>query len=63
MLDPTQLFREQEDVMRRDYHTLDRAFDQMLGRARAHMVVHRTEEMVIAAEQARAGRTTCGLFP
>jgi hypothetical protein len=37
----TQLFRRGEDVMRRDDHILDRAFDEV---------------------QARAGKTTRGLF-
>jgi hypothetical protein len=60
---PTQLFREQEEVMRRDCHTLDRAFDEMLAGARADMVAHRTVEMVIGIERARPGKTTGGLFP
>jgi glutamate dehydrogenase (NAD(P)+) len=56
------LFREKEDVMRRDYHILDRAFDQMLARARAAKAVYRTVEMVIGFEQADAGEIRRGLF-
>jgi hypothetical protein len=44
---------------------LDRAFDEMLGRARACKKAHRTVEMVIGVDLARVGTTTTthGLFP
>jgi len=45
--------------MRRDTHILDRAFDRMLGRAKA---VYRTLGMLIGVDQAHAGKTTRGLF-
>jgi glutamate dehydrogenase (NAD(P)+) len=53
----------EEEVMRCDYHILDRAFDERLGRARACKVGHRTVEMVIGVEQARTGTVRRGRFP
>jgi hypothetical protein len=51
--------------MRCECHILDRAFDEMPGRARTCKVAHRTVEMVIGVDLARVGTTTTtrGLFP
>jgi glutamate dehydrogenase (NAD(P)+) len=61
--DLQQLFWEEEEVMRREYHILDRAFEQMLARARADNVSHRTAAMAIGVEKVRAAKNTRGLFP
>ncbi|HUN96205.1 MAG TPA: Glu/Leu/Phe/Val dehydrogenase [Bradyrhizobium sp.] len=61
--DLQQLFWEEEEVMRREYHILDRAFEQMLARARADNVPHRTAAMAIGVEKVRAAKNTRGLFP
>ena len=55
----------EEDVMRCECHIPDRGFDEMLERARTCKVAHRTVEMVIGVDLARAGTTTTtrGLFP
>lgn len=61
--DLQQLFWEEEEVMRREYQILDRAFDQMLGRATVDRVAHRTAAMAIGVEKVRAAKSTRGLFP
>jgi glutamate dehydrogenase (NAD(P)+) len=61
--DLQQLFWEEEEVMRREYHILDRAFEQMLTRARVDKVPHRTAAMAIGVEKVRAAKNTRGLFP
>ncbi len=61
--DLQQLFWEEEEVMRREYQILERAFDQMLLRARADNVPHRTAAMAIGVEKVRAAKNTRGLFP
>jgi glutamate dehydrogenase (NAD(P)+) len=61
--DLQQLFWEEEEVMRREIHILDRAFDQMLARAKADKVAHRTAAMAIGVEKVRAAKNTRGLFP
>lgn len=61
--DLQQLFWEEEEVTRREYHILDRAFEQMLVRARADNVPHRTAAMAIGVEKVRAAKNTRGLFP
>ena len=58
--DLQQLFWEEEEVMRREYHILDRAFDQMLARAKADNISHRTAAMAIGVEKVRAAKTTRG---
>jgi glutamate dehydrogenase (NAD(P)+) len=50
-------------VTRREYHILDRAFEQMLARSRAGNVPHRTAAMAIGVEKVRAAKNTRGLFP
>ncbi len=61
--DLQQLFWEEEEVTRREYHILDRAFDQMVARAKADKIPHRTAAMAIGVEKVRAAKTTRGLFP
>jgi glutamate dehydrogenase (NAD(P)+) len=61
--DLQQLFWEEEEVMRREYQILDRAFDQMLMRAKVDKVSHRTAAMAIGVEKVRAAKNTRGLFP
>ncbi len=61
--DLQQLFWEEEEVMRREYQILDRAFDQMLTRSRVEKVPHRTAAMAIGVEKVRSAKTTRGLFP
>jgi glutamate dehydrogenase (NAD(P)+) len=61
--DLQQLFWEEEEVTRREYHILDRAFEQMLLRARKDGISHRTAAMAIGVEKVRAAKNTRGLFP
>ncbi len=61
--DLQQLFWEEEEVTRREYRILDRAFDRMLARARADAVSHRTAAMAIGVEKVRATKNVRGLFP
>jgi glutamate dehydrogenase (NAD(P)+) len=61
--DLQQLFWEEEEVMRREYQILDRAFASMLARVRAENISHRTAAMAIGVEKVRAAKNTRGLFP
>jgi len=61
--DLQQLFWEEEEVTRREYQILDRAFDQMVIRSRADKIPHRTAAMAIGVEKVRAAKVTRGLFP
>src|SRR5580693_6996072 len=61
--DLQQLFWEEEEVTRREYQLLDRAFDQMVMRSKADGIPHRTAAMAIGVEKVRAAKTTRGLFP
>jgi glutamate dehydrogenase (NAD(P)+) len=61
--DLQQLFWEEEEVTRREYQILDRAFDQMVRRATSDKVSHRTAAMTIGVEKVRAAKNTRGLFP
>ena len=61
--DLQQLFWEEEEVTRREYAILDRAFDHMVQRARADKIPHRTAAMAIGVEKVRAAKNTRGLFP
>ena len=61
--DLQQLFWEEEEVMRREYQILDRAFDQMVTRSRVDKIPHRTAAMAIGVEKVRAAKNTRGLFP
>jgi glutamate dehydrogenase (NAD(P)+) len=61
--DLQQLFWEEEEVLRREYHILERAFEQMRSRANADKIPHRTAAMAIGVERVRAAKNTRGLFP
>jgi len=61
--DLQQLFWEEEEVMRREYQLLDRAFDRMLARAKANEISNRTAAMAIAVEKGRTAMNLRGLFP
>ncbi|HVR55548.1 MAG TPA: Glu/Leu/Phe/Val dehydrogenase [Pseudolabrys sp.] len=61
--DLQQLFWEEEEVMRREYQILDRAFDQMVARAERYGIFNRTAAMAIGVERVRGAKTTRGLFP
>ncbi|MDB5657210.1 MAG: glutamate dehydrogenase, partial [Tardiphaga sp.] len=61
--DLQQLFWEEEEVTRREYQILDRAFDAMVMRAKIDRIPHRTAAMAIGVEKVRAAKTTRGLFP
>ncbi len=61
--DLQQLFWEEEEVMRREYKILDRAFEAMSMRAKADKISHRTAAMAIGVEKVRAAKATRGLFP
>jgi len=61
--DLQQLFWEEEEVTRREYQILDRAFDQMVTRSRVDKTPHRTAAMAIGVEKVRAAKNTRGLFP
>ena len=51
--DLQQLFWEEEEVTRREYAILDRAFDTMVTRANADKIPHRTAAMAIGVEKVR----------
>jgi len=61
--DLQQLFWSEEEVTRREYEILDRAFAQMVLRAKKDRVFNRTAAMAIGVERVRAGKNTRGLFP
>ena len=61
--DLQQLFWEEEEVTRREYQILDRAFEHMLARAKGDRIPHRTAAMAIGVEKVRAAKNTRGLFP
>jgi glutamate dehydrogenase (NAD(P)+) len=61
--DLQQLFWEEEEVMRREYQILDRAFDLMKERAARDGVFNRTAAMAMGVERVRDAKATRGLFP
>lgn len=61
--DLQQLFWEEEEVMRREYQLLDRAFERMLNRVKTDNISHRTAAMAIGVEKVRAAKNSRGLFP
>ncbi len=61
--DLQQLFWEEEEVMRREYQLLDRAFDRMLTRSKTDKISHRIAAMAIAVEKGRTAMNLRGLFP
>jgi glutamate dehydrogenase (NAD(P)+) len=58
-----QLFWEEQEVVRRQYQILDRAFERMIERARKDEISHRTAAMAIGVERVRMAKTSRGLFP
>ena len=60
--DLQQLFWEEDEVTRREYQILDRAFDQMVDRAKKDNIPHRTAAMALGVEKVRAAKATRGLF-
>lgn len=61
--DLQRLFWEEEEVMRREYQVLDRAFEQVQARSRKDNVFNRTAAMAIGVERVRGAKETRGLFP
>ena len=61
--DLQQLFWEEEEVTRREYQILDRAFDQMVIRSRVDKVPHRTAAMAIGASRDHRGERIAGVRP
>ncbi|GAB1715591.1 MAG: Glu/Leu/Phe/Val dehydrogenase [Nitrobacter sp.] len=61
--DLQQLFWEEDEVKRREYQILDRAFGQMVSRAKRDNIPHRTAAMALGVEKVRAAKNTRGLFP
>ncbi len=61
--DLQQLFWEENEVTQRECQILDRAFDQVVTRARRDNVAHRTAASAIGVERVRAAKTVRGLFP
>lgn len=58
-----QLFWEEDQVTRREYQILDRAFGQMVERAKRDGISHRTAAMALGVEKVRSAKATRGLFP
>jgi len=61
--DLQQFFWDEDEVMRKLYHVLDRAFTQVLSRAERDKVPHRTAAIAIGVEKVRSAKNTRGLFP
>ncbi|EAQ34386.1 Glu/Leu/Phe/Val dehydrogenase [Nitrobacter sp. Nb-311A] len=61
--DLQQLFWEEDEVTRREYQILDRAFGLMVDRAKRDNIPHRTAAMALGVEKVRAAKATRGLFP
>lgn len=61
--DLQRLFWEEEEVMRREYQVLDRAFEQVQARSSKDNVFNRTAAMAIGVERVRGAKETRGLFP
>jgi len=61
--DLQQFFWDEDEVMSKLYHVLDRAFAQVMNRAERDKVPHRTAAMAIGVEKVRSAKNTRGLFP
>ncbi len=61
--DLQRLFWEEEEVMRREYQLLDRAFERVLARSKSENLFNRTAAMAIGVERVRGAKETRGLFP
>jgi glutamate dehydrogenase (NAD(P)+) len=61
--DLQQFFWDEQEVMTKLYHVLDRAFGQVMKRVEQDNVSHRTAAMAIGVEKVRSAKNTRGLFP
>jgi glutamate dehydrogenase (NAD(P)+) len=61
--DLQQLFWEEEEVMRREYQILDRAFDRVLSRSKRDGVSNRTAAMAIGVERVRGAKRDTRTVP
>ena len=61
--DLQQLFWEEAEVNRRLFHVLDRAFSQVVERAKRTGTSHRTSATAIGVKRVHAAKTKRGLFP
>lgn len=61
--DLQQFFWDEEEVTRRQYQILNRAFSEMVARAKQDGVYNRTAAMAIGVERVRAAKDKRGLFP
>ncbi|MCK1425810.1 Glu/Leu/Phe/Val dehydrogenase [Bradyrhizobium sp. 87] len=61
--DLQRLFWEEDEVMRREYQVLDRAFERVLARSKQDKVFNRTAALAIGVERVRGAKETRGLFP
>ena len=61
--DLQQFFWDEDEVMTKLYHVLDRAFAQVMNRAERDKVPHRTAAVAIGVEKVRSAKNTRGLFP
>ena len=61
--DLQQFFWDEQEVMTKLYHVLDRAFAQVMKRVERDNVSHRTAAMAIGVEKVRSAKNTRGLFP
>ncbi|KRR07933.1 glutamate dehydrogenase [Bradyrhizobium jicamae] len=61
--DLQRLFWEEEEVTRREYQLLDRAFELVLTRSKRENLFNRTAAMAIGVERVRGAKETRGLFP
>lgn len=61
--DLQQLFWGEDEVVRREYELLDRAFTDMTARSAREKLYSRTAAMAIGVERVRAAKNTRGLFP
>lgn len=61
--DLQRLFWEEEELTRREYQLLDRAFERILARSKRENLFNRTAAMAIGVERVRGAKETRGLFP
>ncbi|RXH41744.1 hypothetical protein XH94_06300 [Bradyrhizobium zhanjiangense] len=63
MLQDLQRLFWEEEVMRREYQLLDRAFERVLARSSRESLFNRTAAMAMGVERVRGAKETRGLFP
>ena len=61
--DLQQFFWDEAEVMSKLYHVLSRAFGQVMNRAHADNISHRTSAMAIGVQRVREAKERRGLFP